>query len=305
LTCGREFQYYPSEKSGKYCSPECYNKARSNLVSLVCDQCGVSFKRSACDIKSDLVFCSPECRLEHKRNLVEFTCKVCGKKFKWRASRAKYYATECCSKKCAGKARRRRVKRICKGCGVEFEIKESQLKRKSPRGEYCTKECYTEHACGKNSHMYDHGQSFYPYCEKFDDRLKERVRYFFGNKCVLSGLTKADNHNKRLDVHHVFIEKLACCETKIEEKDLVRKRLPAGVARIGEPEFSEEELIYIRMMVPMTIAEHSRVHMSESNDLPYEETKYRKFFAELILNKYGGKCYFTKEEFKEKKRALE
>jgi hypothetical protein len=149
--------------------------------------------------------------------------------------------------------------------------------------------------------MYDHGQTFYPYCERFNNSFRERVRYFFGNKCVISGKTKEENQNKRLDVHHVFIEKLSCCETKIEDMDIVRRRLPLGVAKFGDMEFSPEELVYIRMMVPLTLTEHSRVHKSESNDTPYEQTKYRKFFAELILNGHAGKCYFSEEEFKELK----
>jgi hypothetical protein len=31
---------------------------------------------------------------------------------------------------------------------------------------------------------------------------------------------------------------------------------------------------------------------------PYEKTRYRKFFAELILNEYDGRCLSTDEEMK-------
>jgi transcription elongation factor Elf1 len=300
LICGKSFQYYPSEKNGKYCSLECYHKSRGEIVKLICGHCGKVFERQASRVKSIPSFCSTECRLANKRNLVEITCKICGKMFSWRASRLKYYATECCSKKCAGIARRNRMKKVCKCCGKEFDIKESATTRDVERGIYCSFECYHTFSKGKNSHMYDHGQSFYPYCEKFDDGLKERVRWFFSGKCVICGKTSEENHKKRLDVHHVYIEKLSCCETKIEDMDLVRARLPRGVARFGQPEFSSDEIVYIRMMVPMCIADHARVHMTEQNDIFYEDTFYRKQFTELIMNTYGGKCYFTKEEFKNK-----
>ncbi len=236
---------------------------------------------------------------------IELTCKICGKKFLWRKSRLKYYSTECCSKKCAGIARRNRVKKICKNCGKEFEIKESSTVRKYPRGVYCSPDCYHEYSQGKNSHMYDHGQTFYPYCELFNETLKERVRYFFGNKCVISGRTKAENHNKKLDVHHVYVEKLACCESKMNlaDMDLVRKRFPAGVAKFGQPVFDPFEITLIRMMVPLSLEEHSRLHKMESSNLPYEQTYYRKMFTELILSK-GGKSYLTLEEYKEIKKGL-
>jgi hypothetical protein len=195
------------------------------------------------------------------------------------------------------------LKRTCKNCGKEFEIKESSTVRANPRGSYCSFECYHTFSKGKNSHLYDHGQSFYPYCERFSELLKERVRKFFGDKCVICGRTKNENLNKRLDVHHVFVEKLACCESKIEDMDLVRNRLPKEIAMFGKPEFSEIELQCIRMMVPMCIADHSRVHKLEHGDMKYEDTTFRKMFTEMIFSEYGGKSYFTEEEFNLQKKG--
>lgn len=297
--CGKSFEFYPSEKNGKYCSQDCYKKSRGMKLIVKCEHCGKEFERRVSMLK-DHIFCSNECRAAHWSNKVEITCKVCGKKFSWRASRLKYYSTECCSKKCAGVARRNRMKKICKNCGKEFEIKESSTSRTSPRGSYCSFECYHNFSKGKNSHMYDHGQSFYPYCEKFSDSLKERVRAFFGHRCVICGKTREENLGKRLDVHHVFVEKLACCETKIEDMDLIRKRLPFQIARFGSDVFSDDEINCIRMMVPLCISDHSKVHGLEPNDSPYENTYYRKLFAEMIFSKYDGKSYFSEEEFKKK-----
>jgi hypothetical protein len=138
------------------------------------------------------------------------------------------------------------------------------------------------------------GISFLPYCPKFNKILKKNVRNFFGNTCVICGKTPGRN-KAELAVHHVFTEKMACCETKIEELDGARKRFPKDVARFGENKFSEEEIKYIRMMVPLCVSCHSKQN-NKSEEVPYEETKYRKFFTELILNKYGGKCFSTDGE---------
>ena len=303
LKCGREFEYYPSEKGGKYCSINCYNVTRKSLTSIrcICENCGKTFYRKQSLVKTH-TFCSNQCRAKKYSNQIEMVCKVCGNIFYKRKSITKNYNIFCCSKRCSGIARRSRIEKTCKYCGKVFEIKQSSAERKHPRGSYCSFDCYHKYSRGKNSHMYDHGQTFYPYCERFNNSLRERVRYFFGNKCVLSGKTKAENNNKRLDVHHVYVEKLACCESKIEDMDFVRKRFPHSVARFGLPDFTEEECMYIRMMIPLATSEHSYVHSVEPSDMPYEQTKYRKLFTEIILQR-NGKCYFTEEEFAKIKKG--
>lgn len=303
LICGKEFEYYPSEKDGKYCSQECYKKSRTPRRLLTCENCGKEFYRKNGLIKGR-IFCSNQCRANAINNKVKITCKVCGKVFYKRESITKNYKTECCSLKCRGIARRNRVKRICKSCGKEFEIKAFSASRLQERGKYCSKECYTEYARGKNSHMYDHGQTFFPYCEKFDDRLKERVRALHSDVCCVCGASKEENHNKRMDVHHVFVEKEACCETKIVDKEWVRSRLPKNIAKIGATNFSEDEIMYIRMLVPLCLSCHKRVHNDEPNDTPYEDAKWRKRFAEMIINEFGGRSYLTKEEFKALKKKV-
>lgn len=137
-----------------------------------------------------------------------------------------------------------------------------------------------------------------PYCEKFDESLRERNREFFERICVLCGKPESEHivgpKKIKLDVHHVYLEKKACCETQIEEMEQIRARFPKGIARFGEPQFSEEEIKYIRMMVPLCHGCHGKLQI-EKHETPYETTIYRKFFTELILSK-PGKCYYTKEE---------
>jgi len=137
--------------------------------------------------------------------------------------------------------------------------------------------------------------SFEPYCPKFTEELRIKVRNRFGNICVLckkpsrQNLTRTGKH-RALSVHHVYIEKLPCCETKIEEMDNIRKRLPENIAKFGEPNFSKEEIMYIRMMVPLCLHCHGTMN-SEPDNISYEKSKYRKFFTDLILTKYEGKCF--------------
>ena len=134
------------------------------------------------------------------------------------------------------------------------------------------------------------GVSFGKYCPKFNPELKENVRNFFGGRCVICGKTKEENNNERLSVHHVFTEKMACCESIIADMDTVRKRFPKEVAQFGNANFSPLEIIYIRMMTPLCRSHHSYVEGEDIN-MPFEQTKYRKYLANLIMNNYGGNCY--------------
>jgi len=138
------------------------------------------------------------------------------------------------------------------------------------------------------------GTSFGGYCPKFDDKLKENVRAFCGGKCVICEKTREQNNGERLSVHHVFTERMTCCETKIEDMENVRSRLPKDVARFGEPTFGEIEILYIRMMVPLCRSHHGYVE-GEKLSIPYEETVYRKHLTEFLLKNFGGRCYNDKD----------
>jgi hypothetical protein len=56
------------------------------------------------------------------------------------------------------------------------------------------------------------GISYEPYCIKFNNEFKERVRAFFGYRCVECG---ARQGNIRLSVHHVTYNKKVCCDNSI------------------------------------------------------------------------------------------
>lgn len=66
---------------------------------------------------------------------------------------------------------------------------------------------------GKNASNWRGGISFEPYCPKFNDEFKERVRLFFKRECIICGKSEYDSHEK-LCVHHVEYNKQACCDGK-------------------------------------------------------------------------------------------
>ena len=97
-----------------------------------------------------------------------------------------------------------------------------------------------------------------PYCERFTESLRERVRAFFGYKCVECGATNTD---WKLDVHHIHYNKKTCCD--------------------GSP----------HDMIPLC---HS-CHMKSNNNRDYWEKHYTTLLYSLSPT---GKCFFTKEEMK-------
>jgi len=66
---------------------------------------------------------------------------------------------------------------------------------------------------GERNGRWRGGVSFGPYCPKFNFEFKERVREFFGRKCLICDKTEADN-GRKLDVHHVAYDKMICCNDK-------------------------------------------------------------------------------------------
>lgn len=109
--------------------------------------------------------------------------------------------------------------------------------------------------CGPDHWSWRGGVSFEPYCVKFNDEFKERVREFFGRKCAECGVPE---NGVRLSVHHVNYHKDACCTE--------------GVAPL---------------FVPLCPGCHSRTHGNRE----FWEAR----FTSLIVEQYGGQCYLPKQ----------
>lgn len=63
---------------------------------------------------------------------------------------------------------------------------------------------------GENSPLWKGGISFEPYCPKFTKEFKERVRAFFGYRCIEC---ETPQNRYKLPVHHVNFNKKACCDS--------------------------------------------------------------------------------------------
>lgn len=66
---------------------------------------------------------------------------------------------------------------------------------------------------GKGNPNWNNGSSFGPYCPKFTNRLKERIRERHGRKCFICGLSERDA-GKKSDIHHVDYNKNTLCNGK-------------------------------------------------------------------------------------------
>jgi hypothetical protein len=62
---------------------------------------------------------------------------------------------------------------------------------------------------GENASRWKGGISFLPYCRKFNDEFKERVRAFFGYHCIECGTPQ---NGRKLNVHHANFNKMTCCD---------------------------------------------------------------------------------------------
>ncbi len=113
---------------------------------------------------------------------------------------------------------------------------------------------------GPESNLWKGGISFEPYCPKFNNNLKERVRSFFGYGCLMCGKTTEENNNINLCVHHVEYDKNACCHGK-----------PVHFASLCH-----------------------RCH-SKTN---YERERWEAMLHRIIDEIYDGRSYYTQEEYK-------
>lgn len=109
---------------------------------------------------------------------------------------------------------------------------------------------------GENNPNWQGGISFEPYCILFNDEFKERVREYWDRKCGKCGKSEKEN-GKKLSVHHILYNKDTCCDD-------------------SEPLF-----------VPLCKSCHSKTNSNRKY--------WERYFTDLIMKKYNGKCYIPKE----------
>lgn len=149
-------------------------------------------------------------------------------------------------------------KHLSEGTKLKLSMKNKGQKRSE---EFCHKisECNT----GEKHPNWKGGISYEPYCPKFNNEFKERVRAFFGYKCQMPGCHHVWQHGERmLAVHHVNFRKDACCSEDV-----------------------------VPLFVPLCWSCHSKTQ--------FRRADLEQYFTEIINHDYGGKCYFTKEEMEQ------
>ena len=114
--------------------------------------------------------------------------------------------------------------------------------------------------CGKNHPNWQGGISFEPYCPKFNEDLKRRVRAYFENRCMLCGMTVEEN-GENLSVHHVSYDKMVCCNGR-----------------------------------PVHFAALCHRHHTITN---YDRSRWEYILHRIIDEIWEGRSYYTKEEYKE------
>lgn len=111
---------------------------------------------------------------------------------------------------------------------------------------------------GEKAWNWNGGSSFEPYCPKFNNEFKERVRAFFKYTCQICGHVWQEGERK-LTVHHVNYRKKSCCDPTVP-----------------------------RLFVPVCTG---KCH----NKTNFNRDEWEKHFTELIMTKFNGQCYLPKE----------
>jgi hypothetical protein len=110
---------------------------------------------------------------------------------------------------------------------------------------------------GEKGKNWKGGISYEPYCPKFDEPFKERVRLFFGYICIECG-TPQSSLKRKLHVHHIHFNKKTCCDHSIP------------------------------LFVPLCDSCHGKTG--------FNRQYWEDHFTEIITLYYNGKCYFTENE---------
>ncbi len=114
--------------------------------------------------------------------------------------------------------------------------------------------------CGDKAANWRGGLSFEPYCPKFNQDLKQRVRAFFSNQCLICGKNESECKTKH-SVHHVSYDKMICCNDR-----------------------------------PVQFASLCRACHNKTNS---DRARWESMLHRIIDEIYDGRSYFTKEEWAE------
>lgn len=145
-------------------------------------------------------------------------------------------------------------------CGNFTTVKSKDLISSHTRSCGCMRNILNSIAnSGSNHYNWQDGKSYEPYCPKFNENLKIRIRKFFNNECVICGKS-AEENGQNMSCHHVEYDKEACCTGDSNEACFA------------------------------TLCKNCH---SKTN---HNRSKWENIFHIIIQEIYGGKSYYTKEE---------
>lgn len=111
---------------------------------------------------------------------------------------------------------------------------------------------------GERGSNWQGGKSYEPYCQKWTEDLRRRIRAFFEHLCVTCGKSTEEN-GRKLSCHHVSYDKQVCCNGK-----------PVRFAALC-----------------------NKCHCESSMD----RDRWERMLHRIIEEIYDGKSYFTKDEW--------
>lgn len=299
--CGTLFNVKPAtlkKGKGKYCSRECLSVAKDfgKRMTATCDKCGRVFQHRPSD--GTRKYCSTEC-YQNIRPKIKKVCKICGTDFEIQPHRVEHGNGIYCSRECFGISRHgmtsptkgipspfrgiprceetkrkiseshRRLKKAPHKKSIDALVAYNKSLRGKPGRKHTeeTKRKLSRHfkglkrpeILGEKHPNWRGGVAYQPYCEKFNSRFKKRARAFFKNKCIICGKTKQENINN-LSVHHVQENKNTCCDDSVP--------------------------LFVLLCIPCHRLVHTR-----------KDDAWAAYFENTINNRFGGKCYYTEEEW--------
>ena len=177
------FGYYPKDLK-----PQSHKK-----IIAVCDGCG----------KARVI----------SKKAYHALCKSCAKKGHTVSNEAKRKIGEARKGKIGEDANRWKggpVKRTCKVCGKTFYA--NRYRVENGKEICCSLSCAKKGKTGDKCSAWKGGLSFEPYCIKFNDAYKRKIREQFSNKCFFCGMAESNN-GRKLDIHHVTYNKDCGCDS--------------------------------------------------------------------------------------------
>lgn len=158
---------------------------------------------------------------------VDKICKWCGKSYRVLLSSNSEFCSRLCVNEWQSKYRKgvhykEQIEKECIYCGIIYTV----MPYLEFTSKFCSKDCHnkwkSENQIGENSPGWKGGITNAPYCEKFNDIFREKIRNLFNRLCFLCSKNEEEN-GRKLDVHHVNADKDCLCGIKCEFVPLCRK----------------------------------------------------------------------------------